>query len=213
MPELRFQVEAVEATAAAATPTLSFRLRIENMRPGEQVHSIALTTQLHIEPARRRYSDEEKQALGDLFGEPERWGSTVRPLYWTTMQAAVPGFTGVTMFELRVSCTYDFNVSATKYFHTLGEGEVPVSLMFSGTVFYIVGEQFQVAPIPWAQEAACRIPVRAWKEMMAHHYPNAAWLALRRDVFERMVRYKARHGLPTWEQMMEHVLAAAGDAS
>jgi hypothetical protein len=30
-------------------------------------------------------------------------------------------------------------------------------------------------------------------------------------VFERLYRYKLRNGLPTWEQMMEHVLAAAGE--
>lgn len=213
MPDLRFNIGSVAAMANAATPTLALGLHIANEPAAEQIHSIALNLQFHIEPARRRYSDEEKFALADLFGEPERWGSTVRPLYWTTLQAAVPGFAGETDFELRVPCSYDFNVAATKYFHAVENGDVPVTLMFSGTVFYVAGGQMQAAPVPWSQEASCRIPVQVWKDMMALHYPNAAWLAIRRDVFERMVRYKARHGLPTWEQTMEHVLAAAGEGN
>jgi len=30
---------------------------------------------------------------------------------------------------------------------------------------------------------------------------------LRRDVFERLYQYKVRHGIPTWEQTIERVLA------
>jgi hypothetical protein len=46
---------------------------------------------------------------------------------------------------------------------------------------------------------------------MALHYPNSAWLNLRHDAFDRLYRYKIRHGLPTWEQTVEHVLMAAGE--
>ena len=35
--------------------------------------------------------------------------------------------------------------------------------------------------------------------MMEHYYPNTAWLCLRKDVFDRLYRYKSRRGLPTWE--------------
>lgn len=213
MPELQFKIMNVVAMASAATPTLVLGLRIANMRSGEQIHSIALNVQLHIEPARRRYNDEERHGLTDLFGEPERWSSTVRPLYWTTLQAAVPSFEDETAFDLLVPCSYDFNVAATKYFHAIEDGEVPVALMFSGTVFYVAGGPLQAVPIPWSQEASCRVPVAIWKKMMALHYPNAAWLAIRRDVFDRIMRYKVRHGLPTWEQTLEHVLAAAGEGN
>ena len=30
----------------------------------------------------------------------------------------------------------------------------------------------QVAQIPWDREAAFRLPVRVWKEMMEQYYPN-----------------------------------------
>jgi len=30
---------------------------------------------------------------------------------------------------------------------------------------------------------------------------------LRRDVFDRLYRYKVQHGIPTWEQTLEQVLS------
>jgi hypothetical protein len=123
----------------------------------------------------------------------------------------VPEFRGETVVELRVPCTFDFNVAITKYFHALEQGEIPVLLLFSGIVFYAEGNALQMAPISWSREAEYRIPASVWQEMMALYYPNSAWLSLRKDIFERLYRYKIRHGLPTWEQAMEHVLAAAGD--
>jgi len=43
---------------------------------------------------------------------------------------------------------------------------------------------------------------------MDSYYPNSAWLSLRRDVFERLYEYKTLHGIPTWEQAIERMLAA-----
>jgi uncharacterized protein DUF6084 len=210
MPELSFAVESAAPMPASATPILVLRLAVSNATD-EQIHSIALNSQLQIEPARRSYSDREKSSLSDLFGEPERWGSTVRPLFWTTLNNTVPGFQGFTSVDLRVPCTFDFNVAATKYFHAIEDGEIPVLLFFSGTVFYLANDRLQIAPIPWSHQASCRIPAQAWKEMMRLHYPNTAWLNLRQDVFDRLYRYKVRNGLPTWEDSIEHVLAAAGE--
>ena len=58
--------------------------------------------------------------------------------------------------------------------------------------------------------AAFRLPVRAWKEMMELYYPDTNWLCLRRDVFDRLYRYKMRLGLPTWEQALERLLDTSG---
>jgi hypothetical protein len=66
----------------------------------------------------------------------------------------------------------------------------------------------QVAQVPWDREAAYRLPVQVWKDVMEHYYPNSAWLGLRRDVFERLYEYKRRRGLPTWEQTLESLLEA-----
>src|SRR4029077_6559172 len=120
----------------AAVPLLAFRLRVTNADPLEAIHSIALHCQIQIEVARRGYSAANQKRLRDLFGEPERWGQTLRPLLWTHATAVIPQFTGSASATLPVACTFDFNVAATKYFDGLDSGEVPLCLMFSGTVFY-----------------------------------------------------------------------------
>jgi hypothetical protein len=106
-----------------------------------------------------------------------------------------------------VPCTFDFNVAATKFFGGLETGEVPLLLLFSGTMFYRdeVGD-LQVGQISWDKEAQFRLPVKVWQEMMEHYYPNSAWLNLRRDVFEKLQNYKMRGGLPTFEQALESLL-------
>jgi hypothetical protein len=171
------------------------------------IHTIALRCQIRIEPARRRYESKERERLLDLFDTPDRWSQTLRPMLWMHTNAVVGPFTDRIVVDLPVPCTFDFNVAATKYFHALEEGEVPLSLLFSGTVFHEVAEAgLQVAQIPWDREVAFRLPVRVWKEMMELHYPNSAWLCLRRDVFDRLYQYKSGHRLPTWEQALESLL-------
>ena len=106
-----------------------------------------------------------------------------------------------------MACTFDLTVASAKYFHGLEEGSVPVTLLFSGTVFFDAGDgALQVAQIPWSNEVSSEVPVRVWKEMIDRYYPNTAWLCLRRDVFDRLHRYKTERGLPTWEQTLESIL-------
>ena len=207
MPDLSFEVEKAEAVAFAAAPLLAFKLRISNRDAEEPIHTIALRCQIMIDTARRGYRGEDQERLRDLFGEPERWGQTLRPMLWTHTSVVVPSFTGGTVVELPVPCTFDFNVAATKYFAGLADGEVPLNLQFSGTVFYVAESgALQVAQIPWEKEARYRLPVLVWNQMMDIYYPNTAWLCLRRDVFDRLYRYKVRHGIPTWEQAIERML-------
>jgi hypothetical protein len=209
MPDLSFKVEGAEVAKFSASPQLAFKLRITNADPAETVHSVALRCQIQIEVTRRRYDAEEQEHLRDLFGEPDRWSQTLRNLLWTHVNVNVPPFKGETVVELPVPCTFDFNVGATKYFHGLGDGEVHLCLMFSGTIFYAAeGEHFQVSPISWEKDARFKLPVKVWREMMDSYYPNSAWLCLRRDLFERLYEYKVRHGILTWEQALENMLQA-----
>ena len=210
MPDLAFAVENVVADADAAAPLLLLGVRITCADPAVEVQSVALRCQVQIEATRRRYGPAEQARLVDLFGEPDRWSRTLRTLLWTHTSAVVPSFTGSTLVKLPVPCTFDFNVAATKYFHSLEQGEIPVSLQFSGTIFYAAGDgSLQVAQIPWDKEATYRLPVAVWHEMMSIFYPNGAWLRLRRDIFERLLEYKAQRGIPTWEGTIESLLAAS----
>jgi hypothetical protein len=207
VPDLSFDVEKAEATQFAAAPTLGFKLRVSNQDKEELIHTVALRCQIMIEPARRRYVTEEQKRLHDLFGEPERWSQTLRSMLWTHASTVVSAFSESASVDLQVPCSFDFNVAATKYFAGLEDGEVPLSFLFSGTVFY-AGESgaLQVAQIPWDKEARFRLPVKVWKAMMDIYYPNSAWLCLRRDVFDRLYQYKVDRGLPTWEQTLDALL-------
>lgn len=210
MPDLSFHIGSAAPVPFAAVPLLSFGLEIGNAAARERVHSIALRCQIQIESPRRRYEPSEQARLGDLFGEPDRWSATLRPMLWTHVQATVPSFVGSTIAELDVPCTFDFNVGATKYFHALESGDLPLLFLFSGTVFYegADGRALQVAPIPWDREARFRLAARTWRELMDHYYPDSAWLRLRRDTFELLSEYKQRAGIPTWDEAIERLLPA-----
>jgi hypothetical protein len=213
VPELHFSIEGAEAVDNAAVPMIALKLRITNLPATEEIHTVMLRCQVQIEPARRGYVPEEREKLLDLFGEPERWSRTVRPLLWMNTSVAVPGFTGNLLVDLQLPCSFDFNVAATKYFHALGSGEVPLCVMFSGTVFYKnANAELQVAQVPWDREASFRLPVSVWKRRMDAYFPNTAWLCLNRDAFEQLYEYKVRHGLPTWEQAIARALATEDKA-
>jgi len=205
VPDLQFQIEGAAPVVNAASPQIAFSVRITNTEP-DAVQSIALRAQVQIEPVRRRYTAQEQEKLKELFGEPERWSQSLKPLLWENVSTTVPGFNGSTLVNVSVPCTFDFNVAVTKYIYGLEDGELPTSLMFSGTVFYAGRAGLQIMQIPWDRQSTYRLPVRVWKEMMDLYYPGTAWISLRRDVFERLLEYKSRHGISTWEQVMERML-------
>lgn len=209
MPDLNFKVEGAQAVPYGASPLLAFNLRVTNAGPEPAIHTVVLRAQIQIDVTRRHYTPEEQAKLQDLFGEPDRWAKTLRSLLWTHANVVVPGFAKETVVEMQVPCTFDFNVAATKYFHGLSDGDLPLNFLFSGTVFYADdNEHLQVAPISWEKEAKFKLPLKTWKDLIDQYYPNSAWLYLRRDVFDRLYQYKVRHGIPTWEQVIERVLAA-----
>lgn len=214
MPDLHIQVGSVKVVPFAAVPVLAFELQIRNAMSNEEIHTIALRCQIQIEVTRRGYTPEEQARLLDLFGNPERWGQTLRSLLWMQTSIVVPHFEGATtLVDMHVPCTFDFNIASTKYFDGLAGGEIPLLLLFSGTVFYASPQSpLQVAPISWELEARHKLPVQTWREMMSIYYPNSAWLNLHRDTFDRLCRYKTEHGIPTWEKALEELLGSEAAA-
>jgi len=209
MPDLSFQVEGAEVVTNAASPLLAFKLRLADANPAQTIHTVALRCQIQIEVTRRKYTPQDQERLLDLFGEPNRWGQTLRSLLWTHANLVVPSFKGTTLVDLPVPCTFDFNVAATKYFDGLADGDVPVCVQFSGTVFYANGEGgLQVALISWDKEARFRLPVKVWREMMQSYYPDSALLRLHKDTFDRLYAYKVQRGIPTWEEAIESIIPA-----
>jgi hypothetical protein len=207
MPDLSFEVIGAEVPPYAAVPTLIFKLRVTNADAQERIHSVTLRSQVQLAVTRRRYSPEAQAQLLEVFGEPERWGETLRSLLWTHVNAVVPQFSGSVIIDLPIACTYDFEVVATKYFSALGDGEVPLLFLFSGTVFYENEEgNLQAGQISWTKESSYRFPITIWQEMMARYYPNSTYIRLHKDIFDRLYQYKATHGLPTWEDVIGRLL-------
>jgi hypothetical protein len=207
MPDLGFRVGDVVAMAYAACPTVAAKLLISNSPADEDIQSISLNCQIQIQPLGRPYTAIEEARLLELFGERERWGQTMKPLHWTNVVLKVPPFRSETELDLLLPCSLDFDVAANKYFFGLEAGSISVAVMFSGTVFYTNTEgALQIAQIPWDREARFQLPVAAWKDAIATHYPETAWIQLPHDIFDRLYRFKVSRGIPKWQGVIERLL-------
>jgi Family of unknown function (DUF6084) len=205
-PELAFTVLGCEPLPHAAAPTLRFSLAID--AGGGAVRSVMLETQLRIAATQRGYSDNEQARLGDLFGAPHQWADTLRGLLWTHATLVVAPFHGATVVDLLVPCTYDFDVAAAKYLAGVQDGEIPLELLFTGTVFYAgPGGALQINRISWNAEAAYRLPVSVWRETMDIYFPDSAWLRMERATFDRLVAFRARRALTGWDAVLNTLLA------
>ena len=205
MTDLSFEVVDVAPQEHAASPHLLFRLRVTESS-GEVVHAIALRAQLRIEPQRRPYDPLEQEALTDLFGTSDRYSATLKPFLWTHATAMVQGFEGSREFDLPVACTYDFDVSATKYLHALRGQDVPLVLLFSGTVFTRGATGFSVEQLSWSLEARCLLPVSLWRALMDHYFPGAGWIRLDRATIDALARFKSARGLVSWDDALAALL-------
>ena len=105
--------------------------------------------------------------------------------------------------------TYDLDIGSTRYFAGLEAGEVPLLLLFSGTVFGSADGKLQVQQVPWSKEAAYRLPVSVWREAIDAHFPNSAWIKMSRQTLDELQRFKTRHALPTWDATVCELLARA----
>ena len=159
MPDLDFRILGVEAANYGIAPLLHFKLEVTNQPADEVIQSVMLQAQIQIHPTLRSYQPEEKEKLGELFGTPDRWGQTLRARLWTHANVNVPQFSGRTEAILSVPCTFDLNVSATKYFYALEDGEAPLLFLFSGTIFYQnADERLQIQQVSWNKESTYRLP-------------------------------------------------------
>jgi hypothetical protein len=212
MAELAFDCVGARPDKYALAPSMSFVLRIAETS-GQKVDAIALRCQIRIEPARRRYSDAEAERLNDLFGETRRWADTLKPLQFATVSVMVPGFSGSTEFDLPVMLSYDLEIGSARYFAGLDAGEVPLLLLFSGTVFAVTEGRLQVQQVPWSKEVSYRLPVTVWREAIDVHFPNSAWIRMTRETLDELQRFKTRQALPTWDATITALLARAAEST
>ncbi len=201
-----FRVIGVEAARPVAVPTLRFELEASEPS-GHEIFTVALSAQIQLEPAKRSHDPATRERLVELFGEPGSWGASSRALPWVRADVLVPAFTGATTFALDVPCSYDLEVAATKYLHSLDEGEAPLTFHFNGTVLYRADDgRVQYVLLPWTTSAEFRLPIGVWQSMMNAHYPGGRWVGLQADTLERLAGYRAEHGLPTFDAAVAQLL-------
>jgi Family of unknown function (DUF6084) len=202
-PELAFEVTGAARVEHAAVPTLRLALRVSADAP---VRSVLLDVQVQIAARRRPYDAGAHDRLFELFGPVQDWGTTLRTLLWTRTTLVVPAFAGETTVDLDVPCSYDLEVAASRYLDALSDGDVPLELLFSGSVFYDDGGRLQTVRLPWDREAQFALPVRVWKETMERYFNGTAWVRLRKDSFDRLSAFKSRNALATWDDALDALL-------
>jgi hypothetical protein len=209
LPELGITVTEGAAEPHAAVPTLRFTLDVAS-RNGIPIRSAMLVAQIRIAAARRAYAREEQARLTELFGTPDRWGTTLRSLYWTHATIVLPPFDDRTSSALLVPCTYDFELTAAKYLHAVQDGHIPLDFLFSGSLFYLDDEgMLKTSRVNWESESAYQLPVRVWKDLIDQYFPQSAWLRLRRDSFDKLYAFKAEHAMSTWEEALDSLMRNA----
>lgn len=206
LPDLNFAVTGVRALEHAAVPTLAFRLAIARTGGGP-VRSVTLSTTVRIAAGRRRYDADDRFALARLFGQPEQWATSMRPLAWAQLTTAVPPFDHEAEADLLVPCSREPELAVTGYFDAVQGGHVPLDFLFSGTVFHTGPEgRLRTAQISWAKEAAYDLPAGLWHELTGRYFGNASWLRVSRDVEEQLGRHRDRHGHATWDDTLRALL-------
>ena len=212
MAELVFDCIGAQPDKFAVVPSMNLTLRIAETT-GQRIDAIALRCQIRIEPARRRYSAAEAQRLNDLFGDTQRWADTLKPMQLSTVSTMVPGFTGSIEIDLPLPFTYDLEIGSTRYFAGLEAGEIPLLLLFSGTVFATVDGRLAVQQVPWSKEAPYRLPLSTWRQAIDAHFPDCAWIKMSTATLDDLLRFKTSRALPTWEATLSALLdLAAQDA-
>ncbi len=213
-PDPAFTVLGAEPVERSATPTLRFRIGVEDAS-GLDVELIALTVLITIEPGKRTYTEADRERLVELFGEPERWGSTTGAFRWSQQQALVGPFSGSAVVDVDVPCSYDHEIAATKYFGGVGAGAYPLQLHFNGTVhFREEAGAAQILPLAWDRSTRFELPVETWRRMIDAHYPGGGWLHHSDETLRELARLKVRTGAPTIDAAIAELLArdaAAGE--
>jgi hypothetical protein len=203
MIDLDFAVENVVIARNSAIPTLMFRLRISNSEPDTPVENVMLQAQLRIEATHRSYTPSERERLIDLFGSAEDWDRSLRSVMWTNASVLVPAFAETCTVELPVPCSYDFDLAATKFFHGVETGDVPLILLFSGAIFFRNDEgELQIGQVAHHKEATYRLPAPVWQRTMDECHHRSVWLRVDRELFEEIYRFKRERHIASYNEVL-----------
>lgn len=208
-PALRFRALGAEASRDFATPTIELVAEIE-CDPTYEIRTVALSVDVQIAAQRRRYDAAERARLGEIFGAESQWAKSLRHLRWMHASMNIARFAGSTTVRIPLPCSYDFEVAAAKYLASLESGEIPVDVLFSGTVFYCGADgDLQTAMIPWESEISMRIPVATWRQAVNAAFPESCWIRFGRDTLAKLQAYRSRRGHIDWDETFKELLEKA----
>lgn len=207
MVDLDFAITGAEPVPYAASPLLALKLKVMVSPNAGPINGAMVRCQVQIDVTRRRHDAAERERLRDLFGTADLWDRAVRPLHWAQVTVMVPRFDGATTVDLEVPCTQDLAVAVSHYLDSLEGGTVPVRVLFSGSIFCMHGQSAQILPIPHSHEASFDLPVATWKDLLAAYFPNAVFLPVRRDLYDRLRRIQGQSTAVSVDDVIELLLA------
>ncbi|OEU89336.1 hypothetical protein DB35_20405 [Streptomyces abyssalis] len=209
VPDLDFTVTGVRAMPDSAVPTLAFRIALSRTGGG-RVRSVSLNTDVRIAVAHRGYESADRLVMARLFGQPEQWATSMRPLAWARISTVVPAFDERTETDLPVPCSRDMELAVTSYFHGVRDGEIPLDLLFSGTVFHDGPDgRLRTAQISWTKDAVCRMPASLWHEVTGRYGGGTSWLPLSPGAYGELTAHRDRHALTGWDETVADLLDRA----
>ena len=105
-------------------------------------------------------------------------------------------------------CNYDLELAATKYFHSVEDGQIPLTFHINGSLYYPGDDGgLQIVQVPWDTVADYSMDVGVWKRMIDAYYPHRGWVPLERETLEDLRRERARRGLPTFDATLAQLLS------
>ncbi len=108
---------------------------------------------------------------------------------------------------MAVPCPFDPRAAATKYFQALSGADVPIALLFSGTIFHAdESGALRVTPVPLELEARARMSLAVYREAITEHGAGSASIDMASDTFERLSRYRVKHGARSWDETIASLL-------
>lgn len=144
------------------------RLWLEVDGGERELQGVTLAIRIQIPPEQRRYSGQEAERLWELFGPVDQWARSLRPIPWTKSRLEVGPFRGSAVTTLKLPGTFAPEEAAGKYLAALQEGQVPLELLFSGTLSWMSRDgRLLSAMVPWDREATFRMPLETWRQVAA----------------------------------------------
>jgi hypothetical protein len=206
IPVPEFAVSAVEADPHASTPLLRFVVDVTD--PSErEIYTIALAAQVQIDADRRTYDPATRERLHDLFGEPKQIPQTAGPIQIGRVETLVPSFRGTGSFALAVPLSGDVELAMTRYFASLEDGTVPLTFLFSGSIFYCgEADRLQVTLVPWSCEARYRLRLATYRDLIERRYASSGFVRVQAGTLAALRKRRTERGFPTFDATIEDAL-------